>query len=549
MAIEKITVPDLGEASDVEVIELLVTVGQQVAENDSLLVLESDKAAMEIPAPMAGIVKSIAINLGDTVSTGVEILSLEVESNNASAEPVADVAADETQQAPPQVDESSPKAAPASGKAEQPASVESVVTVPDLGTDDEVDVIEIHVSAGDRLEADQPLLTLESDKAAMEVPSPQAGEVLEILVKVGDKVKTGAEVLKLSAAAGGDVAPAQEAPATSSEASGKAAGDSRPMPASEPSRSDQPAAQNIPVSVESAKVYAGPAVRKLARELGVDLALVQGSGARSRVVKEDIHAFVKARINGAPTGSVAVAPAVPDVDFSQFGPIEELPRTKLQKVTAINMQRNWSTVPHVAQFNEADVTALEDFRNELRPEAEKKGVKLTFLPFLLKACAKALAEYPQFNVSLHSSGEFVIQKKYCHIGVAVATEAGLVVPVIRDVDTKTIYELAREVSELTAKAKSRKLTLEEMQGACFTISSLGAIGGTGFIPIINAPEVAILGVARTEIKPVYANGEFVPRKMLPLTLCYDHKALNGVDGGLFADYLVKLLGDIRRLAL
>ncbi|MGA0445507.1 MAG: dihydrolipoyllysine-residue acetyltransferase [Pseudohongiellaceae bacterium] len=548
MAIEKITVPDLGEASDVEVIELLVTVGQQVAENDSLLVLESDKAAMEIPAPMAGIVKSIAINLGDTVSTGVEILSLEVESNNASAEPVADVAAEEMQQAP-QAGEPSAEAAPESGKAEQPASVESVVTVPDLGTDDEVDVIEIHVSAGDRLEADQPLLTLESDKAAMEVPSPQAGEVLEILVKVGDKVKTGAEVLKLSAAAGGDVAPAQEAPATSSEASGKAAGDSRPMPASEPSRSDQPAAQNIPVSVESTKVYAGPAVRKLARELGVDLALVQGSGARSRVVKEDIHAFVKARINGAPTGSVAVAPAVPDVDFSQFGPIEELPRTKLQKVTAINMQRNWSTVPHVAQFNEADITALEDFRNELRPEAEKKGVKLTFLPFLLKACAKALAEYPQFNVSLHSSGEFVIQKKYCHIGVAVATEAGLVVPVIRDVDTKTIYELAREVSELTAKAKSRKLTLEEMQGACFTISSLGAIGGTGFIPIINAPEVAILGVARTEIKPVYANGEFVPRKMLPLTLCYDHKALNGVDGGLFADYLVKLLGDIRRLAL
>jgi pyruvate dehydrogenase E2 component (dihydrolipoamide acetyltransferase) len=548
LAIEKITVPDLGEASDVEVIELLVTVGQQVAENDSLLVLESDKAAMEIPAPMAGTVKSIAINLGDTVSTGVEILSLEVESNNASAEPVADVAAKEMQQAP-QADEPSAEAALESGKAEQPASVESVVTVPDLGTDDEVDVIEIHVSAGDRLEADQPLLTLESDKAAMEVPSPQAGEVLEILVKVGDKVKTGAEVLKLSAAAGGDVAPAQEAPATSAEASGKTAGDSRPMPASEPSRPAQPAAQNIPVSVESTKVYAGPAVRKLARELGVDLALVQGSGARSRVVKEDIHAFVKARINGAPTGSVAVAPAVPDVDFSQFGPIEELPRTKLQKVTAINMQRNWSTVPHVAQFNEADVTALEDFRNELRPEAEKKGVKLTFLPFLLKACAKALAEYPQFNVSLRSSGEFVIQKKYCHIGVAVATEAGLVVPVIRDVDTKTIYELAREVSELTAKAKSRKLTLEEMQGACFTISSLGAIGGTGFIPIINAPEVAILGVARTQIKPVYANGEFVPRKMLPLTLCYDHKALNGVDGGLFADYLVKLLGDIRRLAL
>jgi pyruvate dehydrogenase E2 component (dihydrolipoamide acetyltransferase) len=548
LAIEKITVPDLGEASDVEVIELLVTVGQQVAENDSLLVLESDKAAMEIPAPMAGIVKSIAINLGDTVSTGVEILSLEVESDNASAEPVADVAADETQQVPG-VDEPSPEAAPASGKAEQPASIESVVTVPDLGTDDEVDVIEIHVSAGDKLEADQPLLTLESDKAAMEVPSPQAGEVLELLVKVGDKVKTGAEVLRLSAAAGSEVGPAQEAPNESIKAADQATDDLESPQASEPPQFSLPAAQDTSGSFDPTKVYAGPAVRKLARELGVDLELVHGSGARSRVVKEDIHAFVKTRINGVPTGSTLVATSVPDVDFSQFGPIEERPRTKLQKVTALNMQRNWSAVPHVAQFNEADVTALEDFRSELRPEAEKKGVKLTFLPFVLKACAKALAEYPQFNVSLHSSGESIVQKKYCHIGVAVATDAGLVVPVIRDVDKKTIYELALEVLELTDKAKSRKLTLEEMQGACFTISSLGAIGGTGFIPIINAPEVAILGVAKTEIKPVYVNGEFVPRKILPLTLCYDHKALNGVDGGLFADYLVKLLGDIRRLAL
>ena len=548
MATEKIAVPDLGEATDVEVIELLVSVGQQVAENDSLLVLESDKAAMEIPAPMAGVVKSIAINLGDTVSTGVEILCLEVGSKGSPAEPVEDVVKDETQE-PPQVEAPSPGAASESGKVEQCASIEFVVTVPDLGTDDEVDVIEIHVSAGDQLEVDQPLLTLESDKAAMEVPSPQAGEVLELLVKVGDKVKTGAEVLKLSAAAGGEVVPVQEAPTENIKVPDKATDDPKSIQESEHPQSDPPAAQDTLGSADPTKVYAGPAVRKLARELGVDLALVQGSGARSRVVKEDIHAFVKTRISGVPTGPTLIAPSVSDVDFSQFGPIEELPRTKLQKVTALNMQRNWSTVPHVAQFNEADVTALEDFRNELRPEAEKKGVKLTFLPFLLKACAKALAEYPQFNVSLHSSGEFVIHKKYCHIGVAVATEAGLVVPVIRNVDTKTIYELSREVSELTDKAKSRKLTLEEMQGACFTISSLGAIGGTGFIPIINAPEVAILGVAKTEIRPVHVNGEFVPRKMLPLTLCYDHKALNGVDGGLFADYLVKLLGDIRRLAL
>ena len=548
MATEKIAVPDLGEATDVEVIELLVSVGQQVAENDSLLVLESDKAAMEIPAPMAGVVKSIAINLGDTVSTGVEILSLEVGSKGSPAEPVEDVVKDEAQE-PLQVEAPSPGASPASGKVEQFASTEFVVTVPDLGTDDEVDVIEIHVSAGDQLQVDQPLLTLESDKAAMEVPSPQAGEVLELLVKVGDKVKTGAEVLRLSAAAGGELVLVQEAPTENIKVPDKATDDPKSIQESEHPQSDPPAAQDTLGSADPTKVYAGPAVRKLARELGVDLALVQGSGARSRVVKEDIHAFVKTRISGVPTESTLVAPAVPDVDFSQFGPIEELPRTKLQKVTALNMQRNWSTVPHVAQFNEADVTALEDFRNELRPEAEKKGVKLTFLPFLLKACAKALAEYPQFNVSLHSSGEFVIHKKYYHIGVAVATEVGLVVPVIRNVDTKTIYELSSEVSELTDKAKSRKLTLEEMQGACFTISSLGAIGGTGFIPIINAPEVAILGVAKTEIRPVHVNGEFVPRKMLPLTLCYDHKALNGVDGGLFADYLVKLLGDIRRLAL
>ena len=548
MAIEKIAVPDLGEATDVEVIELLVTVGQQVAENDSLLVLESDKAAMEIPAPVAGVVKSIAINLGDTVSTGVEILSLEVECNGSPAESSEDAAKDETRE-PLQIEAPPPEAASESGKLEKFASIEFVVTVPDLGTDDEVDVIEIHVSAGDKLEADQPLLTLESDKAAMEVPSPQAGEVLELLVKVGDKVKTGAEVLRLSAAAGGEVRPEQEVPHESIKATDKATDDLESLQASEPPQFSLPAAQDTSGSSDPTKVYAGPAVRKLARELGVDLELVHGSGARSRVVKEDIHAFVKTRINGVPTGSTLVATSVPDVDFSQFGPIEERPRTKLQKVTALNMQRNWSTVPHVAQFNEADVTALEDFRSELRPEAEKKGVKLTFLPFVLKACAKALAEYPQFNVSLHSSGESIVQKKYCHIGVAVATDAGLVVPVIRDVDKKTIYELALEVLELTDKAKSRKLTLEEMQGACFTISSLGAIGGTGFIPIINAPEVAILGVAKTEIKPVYVNGEFVPRKILPLTLCYDHKALNGVDGGLFADYLVKLLGDIRRLAL
>jgi len=545
LAIEKITVPDLGDAADVEIIELLVAVGDTVAENDSLMVLESDKAAMEIPAPMAGVVKSIAVNLGDQVNTGSEILSLEVEGAASAedakpearepeqlAESKSEPTESETQQqAEPSAD--APSAAPAQ-------SEKSVVKVPDLGTDDEVDVIEIHVSIGDSISADDPLITLESDKAAMEVPAPQDGEVLELLIKVGDKVKTGSDVIRIFGAA----AAASPSPAPASSESEAVA----PAPSAAPAPAAIPKVPAVHAE-QSGKVYAGPAVRKLARELGVDLALVLGTGARSRVVKEDIHAFVKARINNPPAAAGTSISAVPDVDFSQFGEIEEVARSKMEKVTATNMQRNWSSVPHVAQFNEADVTELEDFRAELKPEAEKKGAKLTFLPFLLKACAKALAEYSQFNVSLHSSGEYVIQKKYHHIGVAVATEAGLVVPVIRDVDKKSIYELADEVIELSNKAKQHKLKLEEMRGACFTISSLGAIGGTGFIPIINAPEVAILGVSKTEIKPVYRNGEFQPRKMLPITLCYDHKAVNGVDGGMFADYLVKLLGDIRRLAL
>lgn len=553
MAIEKITVPDLGDAADVEIIELLVAVGDTVAENDSMMVLESDKAAMEIPAPMAGVVKSIAVNLGDQVNTGSEVLSLEVE-GAASAEDAKSEASEPEQPAEsksePAESETQQQPEP-SAEAPSVASIqsaESVVKVPDLGTDDEVDVIEIHVSVGDNISADAPLITLESDKAAMEVPAPQDGEVLELLIKVGDKVKTGSDVIRISGAA---AAASPSLTSASSDVSVAASSESEAV-APAPSTALAPAAiPEVPVvhAEQSGKVYAGPAVRKLARELGVDLSLVPGTGARSRVVKEDIHVFVKARINNPPAAAGTSISAVPDVDFSQFGEIEEVARSKMQKVTATNMQRNWSSVPHVAQFNEADVTELEDFRAELKPEAEEKGVNLTFLPFLLKASAKALAEYPQFNVSLHSSGEYVIQKKYYHIGVAVATEAGLVVPVIQDVDKKSIYELADEIIELSDKARQRKLKLEEMQGACFTISSLGAIGGTGFIPIINAPEVAILGVSKTEIKPVYRNGEFQPRKMLPITLCYDHKAVNGVDGGIFADYLVKLLGDIRRLAL
>lgn len=554
MAIENIKVPDLGDAAEVEVIELLVSVGQAVAENDSLLVLESDKAAMEIPAPMAGVIKSIAVNLGDQVTTGSEMLSLEVESatvspsvkepKEKSTESSKDIPNESSESGEDSELESSPEIV--SGKQQVPAAsnstiVSTTIEVPDIGTDDEVDVIEIHVKVGGFVAVDDPLVTLESDKAAMEVPSPQLGEITELLVSIGDKVKTGSTIA---------IVKGNETQVSSNEVIEPTVQVDAPDPAIiEPAPTSEGSKIVAAVSVSSMtsnKVYAGPAVRKLARELGVDLALVPGTGAKNRIIKEDIQEFVKNRLN---TSAVSIVSAVPDIDFSKFGEIDQIPRTKIAKITAVNMHRNWTTVPHVAQFNEADVTDLEEFRAELKVEAEKKGVKLTFLPFLLKACAKALKEYPQFNVSIHSSGEYLIQKKYFHIGVAVATEAGLVVPVIRNVDKKSILELAAEVADLSDKAKQRKLSLEDLQGACFSISSLGAIGGTGFIPIVNAPEVAILGVAKTEIKPVYMEGEFKPRKMLPITLAYDHKAVNGVDGGLFATYLAKLLADIRHLVL
>lgn len=545
MSIENIKVPDLGDSSEVEVIELLVSVGQSVEENDSLLVLESDKAAMEIPAPMAGVVKSISVNLGDQVSTGSEMLSLEAEDTGSEA-PAESAPAEEPAPVEESVaDEPAPAATtkPEAAAAASP-SIQSI-EVPDLGTDDEVEIIEIHIKEKDSVAVDDVLITLESDKAAMDVPAPYAGVIESLLVAVGDKVKTGSAIAKIMA----------EAPAATQEPvkpDAMEAVESKPA-AQQPTPEAKPAPQasespSTPAQKSDKKVYAGPAVRKLARELGVDLTQVMGSGAKSRILKEDVQKFVKSKINALAVQGAAIS-TVPDIDFSQFGDIEQVPRSKLHKLTAVNMQRNWNSVPHVAQFNEIDVTDLEEFRADLKGDAERRGVKLTFLPFLLKACARALVEYPQFNVSVHSSGEFVIQKKYVHIGMAVATEAGLVVPVIRNVDQKTIWQLAEEVIELSNKAKNRKLKPEEMQGACFTISSLGAIGGTGFIPIVNAPEVAILGVGKTDIKPVYIGAEFVPRKVLPITLSYDHKAVNGVDGGLFATYLGKLLSDVRHLAL
>ncbi len=589
MATEIIKVPELGDVDAVEVIEIPVAVGQTVEENDSLLVLESDKAAMEIPAPMPGVVKRIAVNLGDQVTTGTEILSLEVaggtkvaapgktataETSSPNSHEAATAAASAVAEAPE--DSARSGGGPggeseAAGRAEAGSGDGAVkqIQIPDIGTDDAVEVIEIHVKPGDTVAVDDPLLTLESDKAAMDVPAPHAGTVESVLLEVGAQVKTGGVILRLrvdsSASTGG---PEQRAsaetagkPAVPPQATESVAGAPREAPsaaaranptATEAAASGAASGQTSAESGDAVgKIYAGPAVRKLARELGVDLGGIEGSGARGRIVKDDVREFVKSRLNRPPPAVAAgtVAEAVPDIDFSRFGEVEQIPRSKLAKTTAANMGRNWLAVPHVAQFEEADVTELEAFRASLKAEAEGRGIKLTPLPFLLKACAAALREFPQFNSSIHSSGEYAIRKKYVHIGIAVATEVGLVVPVIRDVDQKNVWQLAAEIAAASAKARERKLTLEDMQGACFTVSSLGAIGGTGFVPIVNAPEIAILGVARTAVKPVWRDGEFVPRTMLPLTLTYDHKAINGVDGGRFAGYLARSLGDIRRLLL
>ena len=546
MPVEIIKVPDLGETKDVEVIEILIKQGQSVRVNDSLLVLESDKAAMEIPAPKSGVVSKILVKVGDQVNAGDAFIEMEIEGGAvvpATAPVVAEKVAEKV---------AAPAAEPAKAAAAPAAATQKrleLISVPDIGGDNDVEVIEVHVNVGDDIAKEDTLVTLESDKAAMDVPSPLAGRITALKIKVGDKVSKGSAVLEIEVTS---AAAPQKAAAAPVDAKLSAAA---PAPAPAPAPASAPAAARTQAIVEEVvgdgKVYAGPAVRKLARELGVDLTRVPGSGSRGRVQKEDLHGFVKARLQAPASGSAGGSgiPAVPDIDFSQFGEIETVPMTKLHKVTALNMHRNWLNVPAVAQFNEADVTELEEFRNAQRKDADKRGLRLTPMPFLLKACAKVLQEYKQFNVSLHSSGEHLIQKKYIHIGVAVATDAGLMVPVLRDVDKKTIWQLSAELAELTEKAKNRRLSKEDMQGACFTISSLGAIGGTGFTPIVNTPEVAILGVSKTQIKPVYINNAFVPRQMLPFSLCYDHRAVNGVDAGNFVTRLAEVLSDIRLLLL
>ena len=539
MATEIIKVPDLGGADEVEVIEVCVKAGDVIAEEDSLVVLESDKASMEVPAPKAGKVLAVLVNEGENIKEGDNLLELEID---GAAEAVAEEAP-VAEAAPAKAEEPVPAPAASAG-----SSVE-LICVPDIGTEDAVEVIEICVAKGDEITEGDSLIVLESDKASMEVPAPQSGVVVAVKLQEGAQVKQGDAILELKVEGAAAPAPASEpAPAMSPAAEARQSF-TEPRQVSEQYQQVTGMTENRP----SQEVHAGPAVRKMAREIGLDLSLVPGSGPKGRIIKDDVKFFIKNALSNKKQAPVATGgagiPAVPEIDFAQFGEISVEPMSKLHKVTAANMHRSWLNVPHVTGFDDIDITDLEAFRQTLKAEAERAGVKVTPLPFLLKACAMALKANPKLNASLHADGESVVYKNYVHIGIAVDTPAGLMVPVIRDVDKKSIFELAAESAELAQKAKERKLKPAEMQGGTFTISSLGAMGGTGFTPIVNTPEVAILGVSRLDVKPRWNGSEFEPRKMLPVSLSYDHRAVNGADAGRFLVMLNSLLSDIRRMAL
>ena len=568
-----VKVPDLGGSENVEIIEISVAVGDRVEVEQDLIVLETDKATMEVPSSHAGVVTELLVKVGDTVSEGSDILAL---TSEVSDEPVADAAVDATAEPAAVVEEpevaveapeavvEEPAAAPATNAATPTASETIELTVPDLGGATDVDIIELSVEPGASVEAEDSLLVLETDKASMDVPAPYAGTLVEFKVAVGDKVNEGDvyAVLTTSNSATTPVtAPVSESAPEPVPMAEKPASAPTPVKAEPAKAEPAAAAQGVETKaleskavVEGKDVYAGPSSRRLARQLGVDLTKVKGSGARNRITKDDIRAYVKGLVQQAESGQVAVMsgsgiPAVPEIDFSQFGEIDLRPMSKIKKLTAANMSRAWLNVPHVTQFDEADMSDLDAFRNDMKAEAERRGVKLTPMPFLIKAAALALRVEPSFNVSLHTDGEHIVQKHYVHIGMAVDTPNGLMVPVIRDADQKGIWQLAEESNELAAKARAGKLKPAEMQGGCFTISSLGAMGGTGFTPIVNTPEVAIMGVSKAQIKPIWNGKEFEPRNMLPLAVSYDHRAINGADCGRFFTTLVAMISDIRRLVL
>ncbi|HEY3698322.1 MAG TPA: dihydrolipoyllysine-residue acetyltransferase [Spongiibacteraceae bacterium] len=554
MSKQTISVPDIGTDDAVDVIEIPVAVGDTIKPEDTLIVLESDKASMEVPSPAAGKIIAINVKVGDKVKQGNPILIIEGAANAKEQPPAAEkenpkAAASAASEKPAAKKEKSVEKKTESPKAVGKGAIE-IVNVPDIGGSENVDVIEVNAKVGAQLAEGDTMIVLESDKASMEIPAPKAGIVRALKIKEGDKVSAGSPILELETIS----TAAKSAPEEKRSAMQNAA------PAVTPEIKTAPVAATNrmpPKSVPaSGNVYAGPAVRKLAREMGIDLEKISGSGPKNRIQKDDLKNFVKDLVEKRGGALFAIGkgggsgiPSLPEIDFAKFGEIEVQPLTKLNKLTATNMHRSWLNLPHVTQFDDADITELEEFRSSLKEEGDKRGIKITPLPFLLKACAIALKAHPKFNASLLNDGEHIVFKKYAHIGIAVDTPVGLMVPVVRDVDRKSIWDLAAETSELANKAKERKLKPDEMQGGCFTISSLGNIGGTGFTPIINAPEVAILGVSKLAIKPLWNGKEFVPRKMLPLSLSYDHRVVNGADAGRFFTFLNELLADIRRLVL
>ncbi|MFB4401329.1 dihydrolipoyllysine-residue acetyltransferase [Pseudomonas inefficax] len=545
---ELIRVPDIGSGEG-EIIELFVKVGDRIEADQSLLTLESDKASMEIPAPKAGVIKELKVKLGDRLKEGDELLVLEAE-GAAAAAPEAPAAAPAQAAAPAPAAEAAPAPAPAAAPAA--ASVQDI-HVPDIGSSGKAKIIEVLVKVGDTVEADQSLITLESDKASMEIPSPAAGVVEEVLCKLEDEVGTGDLIFKLKVAG---AAPAAAPAPAAAAAPAKAEAAPAAAPAAAASAAAPAPVATAPAAGSNAKVHAGPAVRQLAREFGVDLGAVAATGPHGRILKEDVQVYVKAmmqKASAAPAAAGATGgagiPPIPAVDFSKFGEVEEVALTRLMQVGAANLHRSWLNVPHVTQFDSADITELEAFRVAQKAVAEKAGVKLTVLPLLLKACAFLLKELPDFNSSLAPSGKAIIRKKYVHIGFAVDTPDGLLVPVIKNVDQKSLLQLAAEAAALAEKARTKKLSADEMQGACFTISSLGHIGGTGFTPIVNAPEVAILGVSKATMQPVWDGKAFQPKLMLPLSLSYDHRVINGAAAARFTKRLGDVLGDIRTMLL
>ena len=525
-ASQLVSVPDTGSADGVTVIEIAVSVGDSVAEGDTLIVLESDKASMEIPAPASGVVTALKVSEGQQVVQGDPICEMTGGNATATSTPV------------PQA--SSEPAAAESLAPQSSGGIEKVV-VPDTGNADGVTVIEVSIGVGDTVSEGDTLIVLESDKASMEIPSPVSGKVLALSVKEGDSVAQGDAIADIEATAG-----SQPQATTASTQQPTATPASTKAPAPQP-----PVVEEASVPSVGSSVHAGPAVRALARELGVNLSNVPSTGPRGRITKDDLHDFVKAKLQEAESGQTmnggSGIPPIPPVDFAAFGPVERIPMTKIHKLTADNMTRCWLNVPAVTQFDEADITDLETFRKSMKAEAEKKGVKLTPLPFLIKASAYALAELPQVNASIDPSTDEIVRKGYIHIGIAVDTPDGLMVPVIRDADQKGIWDIAAEASELADKAKNKKLKPAEMQGATFTISSLGSIGGTAFTPIVPSPQAAILGISKASMQPVWDGSAFQPRLMLPLCLSYDHRVINGGDGARFTTILSKVLGDIRHL--